>query len=258
MTKILRSTFPGGFLSPKSCPKCFSLQSQILELHLTSKLKTTLCSLCSWEILASSAFAFQALRRGSRQPNSVSQPFPWKESKACHQKHKERGHSTYKPQNILSLQQTLSWERYIRYMHSKDICVFAWHWLFSLPGTQSTASDRSMSPDGREANAERKVREMRCSKGDNCSLVKAKPFCWGRRESGPYRFWIVCFKVLEILRMERKSCFCPEEIIIHLAKATKIESFANYHLSHKKTNHPTKKTKPNNQLNQLRKNTIAL
>lgn len=70
--KILRSTFPAGLLSPTSCPKCFGLQSQILKLHLTPKLKSTLCSLCSWETLASSAFAFQALQRCSRQPSSVS------------------------------------------------------------------------------------------------------------------------------------------------------------------------------------------
>lgn len=187
---------------------------QTSKLHLTPKLKTTLCSLCSWETLASSAFAFQALQRGSRQPSSVSQPFPQKESKACHQRHKERGYSICKPQSILSLQQTLSWGRYIRYMHSsfhsKDICVFAWHWLLSLPGTRSTASDRSMSPDGREANAEREVRGMRCSKGDNCSLVKPKPFCWGRRESGPYRFWIVCFKILEIQRKGISKISFPE------------------------------------------------
>lgn len=97
-----------------------------------------------------------------------------------------------------------------------------------------------MSPDGREANAKREVREMRCSKGDNCSLVKAKQFCWGRRESGPYRFWIVCFKVSEIPRKSRSKISFPEQIIVHLAKATKIESFANNHPSHKKPNKPTK------------------
>lgn len=117
------------------------------------------CSASAAERLWPVLFAFQALQRCSRQPSSVSQPFPWKESKACHKRHKERGHSTHKPQSILSLQQTLSWERYIRYMHSsfhsKDICVFVWHWLLSLPGTQSTASDRSMAPDGREASAGR-------------------------------------------------------------------------------------------------------
>lgn len=47
---ILRSTFPGGSLSPTSCLKCFRLQSQILELHLTPKLKV-LCAASAAERL---------------------------------------------------------------------------------------------------------------------------------------------------------------------------------------------------------------
>lgn len=78
---------------PASCPEYFSLQTQVLGLQLTPEFKITLCS-C--ETVPSPALAFQALQRRSRQPSSVSQSFLQKESKACHERHKERGHSTSK------------------------------------------------------------------------------------------------------------------------------------------------------------------
>lgn len=48
-------------------------------------------------------------------------------------------------------------------------------------------------------------RPMQRGKPGRWGAAKATTFCWGRRASGPYVFWIVCFKILKILRTGKIS-----------------------------------------------------
>lgn len=126
--------------------------------------------------------------------------------------HKETGHSTYKPQSILSLQQTLSWD-------TLGICtaVSTARTFVCLSGTDSSPCQELRAQQVTGQCHLMEERPMQRGKSGRRGAAKGTTAPWwkqnnsaGAGENQALRFWIVCFKVLEILRKGRSKISFPE------------------------------------------------